>query len=531
LHRGLIAAPFVIGAGALTFAAPAFVKAKVIERLSRATGLGASVEDASVGLSSVTLRGVTLGQSAGSSTPSASLSGPRVTIDSIEVDAGALSLWWSGSSAVQAIAVRGVRAVLPLEHAQTRELIQRLRGRKESGSTEREPSEQRALPNVEVRDAEITVSDAEGALAQITRGRVTLHNGALALGAQRMALGGGSVDVSEVQVNVARSAQGFAVAGVDAKDAVLRLPNSEAAGAEPKPLLIRALDALEGAAPIPADPKAVAAPAPPPSKPRKLMDRLAKDAKLSLARGRVLRHDGSEALSGLSVSAKVEQGGALHLSGQGRAEQDGAVGWNLRVWPDALRAEGTIDLKTLPLSVLAPLLPNVPWYEPGAARVDASLRLAAESAERIALAGEVSIKDAALSSPRLAPVPVRDIDITVGGNGYFVPAQRLLVIEKGEASIGAARAKLSGSLRWAPPEYAIDLAIKMPMTRCNEAVLSIPNDLLGDLALATWQGSIGGELTVKVDSKDLAATVLEIDISDRCDFVTVPAMADLRRFE
>jgi hypothetical protein len=261
------------------------------------------------------------------------------------------------------------------------------------------------------------------------------------------------------------------------------------------------------------------------------MDRFAKDAKLSLAHGRVLRHDGSEALSGLSVSAKVEQGGALHLTGQGRAEKEGAVGWNLRVWPDALRAEGTVDLKTLPLSVLAPLLPSVPWHEPEAARVDASLRLAAESAERIVLAGEVSIQDAALSSPRLAPVPVRDIDITVGGNGYFVPAQRLLVIEKGEASLGSARAKLSGSLLWAPPSYAIDLAIKMPMTRCNEAVLSIPNDLLGDLALATWQGSIGAELTVKVDSKDLPATVLDIDITDRCDFVTVPAMADLRRFE
>lgn len=374
----------------MTFAVPSFVKAALVERLARATGLGASVQDASVGLSSVTLRGVTLGQSAASSTPSASLAGPRVTIDSIEVDAGVLSLWWSGSSAVQAIAVRGVRAVLPLEHAQTRELIQRLRGRKASDLTESQPAEQRALPNVEVHDAELTVSDADGELAQITRGSVTLQSGALALGAQRVALGGGSVDVSEAQVKVTRGAQGFSVAGIDAKDAVLRLPDSDAATAAPKPLLIRVLDALEGAAP-PKDADAKAA-RPAPAKPRKLMDRFAKDAKLSLARGRVLRHDGSEALSGLAVSAKVEQGGALHLTGQGRAEKDGAVGWNLRIWPDALRAEGTIDLKTLPLSVLAPLLPNVPWHEPEVARVDASLRLAAESAERIALAGEVSIQ-------------------------------------------------------------------------------------------------------------------------------------------
>jgi hypothetical protein len=523
-HRGLIAAPFVVGAGALSFAAPSFVKSAVVERLARATGLAASVEDADVGLSSVTLRGVMLGQSGAGSAPS-------VKIDSIEVDAGLFSLWWSGASAVQAVAVRGVRAVLPLQHAQTRQLIERLRGRGKSESTGSQPAEARVLPKVELRDAELRMSDADGTLAQISKASAQIENAALSLGAERVQLGGGSVDVSNVQVKMARGAQGLAIAGVAAKEAVLKLPDSEATGAAPRPLLIRALEALEiGAADKKAAPAAATAAASVAPK-RKLMDRFARDAKLSLARGRVLRHDGSEALSNLSLSAKVEQGGALHLSGEGRSEQEGAVGWNLRVWPDALRAEGTVDLKALPLSVLAPLLPSVPWHEPEAARVDASLRLAAESAERIALAGEVSVQGAALASPRLAPVPVRDIDFSVGGNGYFVPAQRLLVIEKSEASLGGARAALTGSVMWGRPDYAIDLAIKMPMTRCNEAVLSIPNDLLGDLALATWQGSIGGELKVKVDSKDFAATVLDIDINDRCDFVTVPAMADLRRFE
>jgi hypothetical protein len=522
-HRGLIAAPFFVGAGALSFAAPSFVKDAVVERLTRATGLAASIDDASVGLSSVMLRGVTLGQSGASSTPS-------VKIDSIEVDAGLLSLWWSGASAVQAVAVRGVRAVLPLQHAQTRELIERLRGRKKSESTGGQPAQARVLPRVDLRDAELTVSDADGDLAHITRASVQIENAAMSLGAERVQLGGGSVEVSSVQVKMGRAAEGIAIAGIAAKDAVLKLPDAEATGAAPRPLLIRALEALEIGAAAKKD-KPAGAPAPAAQPARKLMDRFARDAKLSLARGRVLRHDGSEALSNLAVSADVEQSGALHLTGQGRSEREGAVGWNLRVWPDALRAEGTVDLKALPLSVLAPLLPSVPWHEPEAARVDASLRLVAESAERIVLSGEVSVQDAALSSPRLAPVPVRDIDFSVGGNGYFVPAQRLLVIEKSEASLGSARAALTGSVMWGQPDYAIDLAIKMPMTRCTEAVLSIPNDLLGDLALATWQGSIGGELEIKVDSKDFAATVLDIDISDRCDFVTVPAMADLRRFE
>jgi len=546
-HRGLIAAPFVVGAGALAFAAPSFVKSAVVERLARVTGLTASVEDASVGLSSLTLRGVTL---RGAVDGASKQGGPEITIDSIDVDAGALSLWWSGASAVENAVVRGVRAVLPLQHAGTRALIGKLRERRKVATTEsQDSSESKPAPNIELVDAELLVSDERGPLAHVTKAKAQLAPAGIALGADRATFGGTSVELSHLQVRIARDAGGLTLASADVGDALLRLPESKpapedgAAGqADTEPgegaLLTRFLEALDvlkpeaqGGAPAgAATPARDAAPKQATARTRKLTDRLAPGAKLALARGRVLRHDGSTALSKLAVSAHAEQHGALHLTGQGDAEQ-GSIGWNLRVWPDALRAEGTVDLEALPLSLLAPLLPQVPWYEPEGARVDASLKLAAESAQRIALAGEVAVTNAALYSPRLAPVPVRKIDFSVGGNGYFMPDQRVLEIEKSEVSLGSASAALSGKLMWAPPAYSVDLDVKVPMTRCTEAVLSIPNDLLGDLALASWQGSIGGALKMKVDSKDFAATVLDIDINDRCDFLTVPAMADLRRFE
>jgi hypothetical protein len=527
----------VVGAGALSFAVPGFVKSAVVERLTRATGLAASIEDASVGLSSVTLRGVKLGE------PNRN-DGPQITIDSIDVDAGALSLWWSGTSAVQNAVVRGVRAALPLQHAGTRALIQKLRDRRKVATTDsQDGAERAALPKVELHNAELIVSDEKGPLAHVTKAKAELADKGITLDAQRATFGASSIELSKLQLRIARGADGFALLGADVGDALLRLPEPKAGPegeAEDEPgqgaLVTRfldALDSLKAEVPAAADVKEQAKPsvAQTRARTRKLADRLAPDAKLALAAGRVLRHDGSTALSKLAVSARAEQHGALHLIGQGQVEPEGSIGWNLRVWPDALRAEGTVDLKALPLSLLAPLLPQVPWYEPEGARVDANLRLAAESAQRIALAGEVTVRNAALYSPRLAPVPVRKIDFSLGGNGHFFPDQRVLEIEKGEVSLGSADAALSGKLMWAPPAYSIDLAIKMPMTRCTEAVLSIPNDLLGDLALASWQGSIGGELEVKIDSKDFAATVLDMDISDRCDFLTVPAMADLRRFE
>jgi membrane peptidoglycan carboxypeptidase len=61
-------------------------------------------------------------------------------------------------------------------------------------------------------------------------------------------------------------------------------------------------------------------------------------------------------------------------------------------------------------------------------------------------------------------------------------------------------------------------------------VRSIPEDLLGDMALASWQGKFGGHVRLKLDSRALDDGELVLTTSDHCEFVTVPAMADLRRF-
>jgi len=91
-------------------------------------------------------------------------------------------------------------------------------------------------------------------------------------------------------------------------------------------------------------------------------------------------------------------------------------------------------------------------------------------------------------------------------------------------------AQLSGAIEWAPEHYVFDLDAHLPSTSCDDAIHAIGADLLGELDLAKWRGKIAGRIRAQIDSRDLAATVLELDVKDQCEFTTVPAMADLRRF-
>lgn len=522
----MIAAPIVVGAGAFAlFTAPGFVRDAVSERVLRATGLATVIESASLGFGGVSLHGVRIGDHA-------THKGPTAAIESIEVDANPWMLLLSGRSAVREVRVRGAKINVPLHDAQTRAVQEKLRARAQ-GETAESTGSQASRDDfvLSVEGFVVDVADEHGALAHVENARVSSQrtNGksSFDLSSKRVALGGTSIELSDLHVRAERGENGLVLSGAEVIEATLRLP-PEGEVAPERTLYARCMRAL---APAPSAQKTTPKQPTQTSKAASLLDHFSKGARLELKRGRVLRADGSAVLTDLAASAKLEVDTSIGLTGKGQGEQGGAVGWDLRVWPAQLRAEGTVDVRALPLSVVAPLLPAVPWHEPENARVEASLRLTAESADKIMLAGEVKLSGVGLSSPRLAAVPVRGIDIVAGGRGSFVPAQRRLEIEQSEVSIGKSRASLSGSIAWAPPSYAIDLVAKLPSTRCNEAVHSIPADLLGDLALATFHGSIGGSITLNVSSHDLASTVLDVDINDRCDFVTVPAMADLRRFD
>ena len=104
--------------------------------------------------------------------------------------------------------------------------------------------------------------------------------------------------------------------------------------------------------------------------------------------------------------------------------------------PKALRAEGSLSFSRFPLSLVAPLGPNIPWHEPEKTMLSASLELKEASATHISVSGTVGVTGAALFSERIAPGPVRGINIEIEGKGSWSPTERLLKIDEARAQTG-----------------------------------------------------------------------------------------------
>ena len=241
--------------------------------------------------------------------------------------------------------------------------------------------------------------------------------------------------------------------------------------------------------------------------------------------------NGAPILEGLEGTLQVRPGRALLLSVSGKASAGGALSCDLNLRPEKLQADGQIVLRSLPLDLIAPFLPAVPWYEAENGRVDAQLLVKTESAEVVALSGEASLRDAAIFAARIAPGPVRGVGLALRGKGRFLPLQRRLEIDEAALTTPSdATVRLSGAVEWTRDHYLFDIDAVLPKTPCTNAVRALPEDMLSDLSLASWQGKLSGKLKLRLDSRKLDETVLDLDVEDRCEFVTVPAMADLRRF-
>ena len=125
---------------------------------------------------------------------------------------------------------------------------------------------------------------------------------------------------------------------------------------------------------------------------------------------------------------------------------------------------------------------------------------------------------------------MRAIDVSLHGHGRLLPLQHRLEIEEAKLALKNAELSVAGAVEWSADHYLFDIEANLPPTPCTTAVRAVPEDLLGDMSLASFQGKLSGHLRLKLDSRELDKTELEIAPSDHCDFVAVPAMADLRRF-
>jgi hypothetical protein len=498
------------------------IRQRAAHAMAERTGLATSVDAASFGWSGVTLSGVHL-------RPEPNV-GLAIDVQSVAVKLDWLGALVDGAGAVSAVSADGVEAEVDLKSDAFAALRDKFRsGGESNGGSHKHRTLEATHFSLTAREGKEELLVVEGSEAHLEPTEITASLDRLR--ARKPGLASAAMSGVEISLNRGAVLQLQRLA-VEEASLSITTPTPLAAGAAASVVEPEPNDDPDAPTPQP-----TAADAAKPHHRREsvqaFMARLAPDAELSLHRARIEQVVGKSSvpiLNDVSCDLHVLPDGAVRVTGKGAASAGGRLDVDMRVWPADLRADGRIALAALPLTLLVPVLPSVPWYEPEKSRIDASLTIKAESPARVAIEGRAELKNGSLSSERLATGPVEGIEVSLAGRGHWLPTQRRLEIASASVGLGKAKADIKGSVEWAADHFAFDIDSNLPATPCTDAVRSIPNALLGDMALAQWRGNIAGKLRFQTDSRELDKTVLNVDITDRCDFHLVPVMADLSRF-
>jgi hypothetical protein len=531
-RRLLIGGLSLLGvAGVMAAVVPALVRGRMESAVQDRTGLAITIEDVSVGFSGVTLGKLVLRSEDGKSV--------LVEVEEADVSVSMFSALWSGASAVTGAKLRGVDGELDMDSSAFAQLRARLAGRSPSSS---DADPERARRELRVERFRLVVKQGNDEILAADGGEVVAGQSELRAILSHVRLSRPQLAVADargVEVVLDRTG-GLRLKSANVSDALVSitpaglLARARAAGTA------RAADDRpdEAAQDSAADPIAAraAADADQPAAGgslQALLGRIVPGAEIVLGRATFEQVDGDKRtpiLRDVECTIRVEPDGAIRFTGRGDSDGGGRFDTDMRIWPKDLRADGKITLTALPLTLLVPLLPSVPWFEPQNSKIDASLTIRAESPARVALDGSATLRNVGLSHERIAVTPVRGINASITGHGHWLPLARRLEVDSGTLALGKAQFEVKGAVELSSEHFAFDIDANLPQTACTDAVRSIPHDLLGDMALAQWQGNIAGRLRFQADSRELDKTVLDVDIKDRCDFVVVPLIADLSRF-
>ncbi len=255
---------------------------------------------------------------------------------------------------------------------------------------------------------------------------------------------------------------------------------------------------------------------------------LAEEGSFAIEEGSVFRGE-EQVVETFSASVRVASE-RLHLEGEG-AGAAGEASWSLVVSPTEPSIAGQLAFDSVALDVMTPFLPALPWWRPALTRVSAALDVEAGADGVLAMDGSLQVENAGFEHERLSPRPVANVDFAAEGQASFDIAANELTLRSLEVRMGEAAVTLEGSAARSADGWRLELDANMPPTDCEAAVGAIPRDLLAEAAGFRWDGRMQGSMHLRVDSQDLAHTDLDIDVDNRCRFLTVPAMADIRRVQ
>lgn len=363
----------------------------------------------------------------------------------------------------------------------------------------------------------VLVADTTGELAEATVSG-TLENQELSLQSENSRLGeapGNSAQVESGELSAVHSPDGWVLQSAKARGVIVHLGDSELAT---RHRISRLLDGRE-----------VEASETPNERSPDLLARFAEDAEVEVESAEVLRGEDEIVLESFQAKARRGDSGIAfegHGSGPG-----GVATWELVVDPSVPSARGSVEVESLALDLLLPILPELPWSHPESARVAADVEVEANADGEVSLVGTVSLADAALEHERIAPRPIQNIGFEITGRATINAPAGQVTIPEAEVRVGEARLEFQASAEKNDEFWTLEFDGTLPPTDCNDAVGAIPVDLLAETAGFSWSGRMSGNTHLKIDSRNFRELELDIDVRDQCRFQTVPAAADIRRVQ
>jgi len=512
---------------------PAWALDGVRQRLEEKAGVACTIRDLDLGLSSLRMNDVRL------LSPGHALD---LRITSIQVDASLFDLASGSASSLESISFVEPRltvdtSALGLERT-LRGIRERL-GRASADNTEVSTAEPARHRLVRVEAASVEIRDADGVLAIFGGIDMDWDGERLEVDMESARVESGGPD----RLELTSSSSGFRRYGGEWKVGStsfgsLRFISAPSARDErgeglhaevrrARSLLTRlrrARDASLGAAALEPGGPAVE---------RAWYDRLAPGFRFRLASGSVARVVDEEWLELIQMQGGVQliEPGVLHVQASGAADAGASVSANVEVRAEEAQIVGDIGFRDFPVAPLIAFLPSLPWYRPEDISVSGELSIDEVRENRFAVEGRVQTQGLALRSNRIAAGPVRDLDFEVSGRGSWEPDDRRLVIEQSTLRRDTFSTGLRGSVAWPTDHYQVDLRVETARVSCQGLVDAIPRDLTGEVTGFRLGGSWAARAHVQIDQTQLGETQLDVDVSDGCQFLEVPPLADLRRID
>lgn len=534
----LVAALFALALLAAVFSwgvsrAPDHAARVIEERL----GVSAEVEDTALSLNGVELRGLVLRGLHG---------GFSVRLEAVRADASLLAIPWKGVGAVRGVTARDVTVNVDVsddgfEDSMTA-VRDKLEQRRNSTTTNTARTAQKGRTYV-VSDVTARVRDEHGLLIATQDAALSSQPGELRASAVETSVGdraGDRATIGMTRLALRRAESGWTLHALEVRSASVRsLLDGEDRS---KTLAVRIRNAatrLQGASkPVSSDARE---PKPPPAglypgdRSARLFARLSRDASVSVSEvdieTRIFGTGRVESIEDFGFELEGGNNGWYRIGVVGETSNRGRVLVDLSIHPEHARAEGSLELRTIPLALISPFVPQLPLYESEKGTIGAKLDLVASSTDRVALEGSFRIRELALAHERIAAEPIRHINLDLRGKGAWFPAQRRLAIDDGLIRIDKARLRVEGELERTPEHYRIDLTAKLPPTECNDVVGAVPEDLLRSLSGFSWSGTWSAASRVSLDSRDLEATELSIRVRNLCTFERIPRWVRVERFQ